>query len=67
MFVAQKELKVNQGGKVVVYKHGDHILNFDTWDENAKRANINLGYVIKVEEEDPVTEKKKGKSRKSRG
>lgn len=46
MYVAQRELKyVGFDNRIVIYKPGDEIPNFDSWDIHARRAHLNLEWV----------------------
>lgn len=50
MFIAQREIKViGRDDKVVVFKPGEEIEGFDTWELNAQRSHLNLEWVKKVE------------------
>lgn len=54
MFVAQREIKVVKVGsdKITLYRAGDEIPDFESWDESPRRAHLNLEWVIKVESEE---------------
>jgi hypothetical protein len=69
-FVAQKELKVvDRQDRVTIYKAGDEIPDFESWDIHARQAHINLEWVKetkgKVLPFKPVEKPKKKKIKKS--
>lgn len=51
MYVATRELKVYKKvtGEKVIYRAGDVVKDFESWDIHAQRANLNMEYVIKKE------------------
>jgi hypothetical protein len=52
VYVAQRELKFVTKGenyKVIIYKPGDVIPDFDQWDIHAQRAHLNNEFVVQVE------------------
>jgi hypothetical protein len=50
MFVAQRELKYVPLGtnKVIIFKPGDQIPDFEEWNIHARRAHLNLEWVAEV-------------------
>lgn len=48
MYVAVRELKVGTPKGLVIIKPGQEIPDFEKWNEVAKRANINMGFVKEV-------------------
>lgn len=51
MYVARRPIMVPDGeGGVKKLMPGDEVVGFENWDEVAKRANLNLGWVEKVDD-----------------
>lgn len=49
-YVAQREIKAQNGDKFVIYKPGDVIPDFEKWAEVPRRAHLNMDYVVKVDD-----------------
>lgn len=60
VYVAQRVLKeIDRDNKVTVYRPGEEIPDFDSWNIHARRAHLNLHWVTKedrVEDLEPEQE-----------
>lgn len=67
IYIANKIIKHVPKGteKVFIFKPGDEIPDFESWNIHAQRAHINMDWVKKVEEVDKKAKKKAQKSAKT--
>lgn len=54
MYVAKREFKALRDGKPFLYHPGDVIPDFEKWDYNAQKANLNMEWVEQVIEAPPT-------------
>jgi hypothetical protein len=68
MYIARRELRVPDGkGHLKLIKAGEEVVGFENWDEVARRANLSMEWVAKVDDEQaaPVETKKSKKKSES--
>lgn len=66
MYIATRPLRVpDKNGTIITLQKGDEVPNFEKWDEVPRRANLNLGWVEKVDDlSTPAPTKSKKSSKK---
>lgn len=69
MFIAKRELRVSEDGRIVVYKPGDVVKSFEKWNTHAREAHLSFEYVEEVGETpmlepQPIAIKTKPKAKK---